>query len=379
MSTIDLPETTEAMLLTEFEQPLERHQLPVPRKLEPQSLLVEVDVSTICGSDVHMWDGSVGRAMGMQLPVILGHEFVGRVVAIGENAELDSVGQPLSLGDRIVWTHESCGSCHGCVVMGDPSLCVRRRLYMFESPRSYPYLTGGFAQHCYVFPRSGRLRVPDGIDSSMASAASCALRTVVHGFKRLGVIEGNESFVIQGAGPVGLFATAVAKRRGARHVTVVGDPQSRLDVAMAWGADDVVHVAGHTAGERVGAVADLTGGGGDVVIEASGAQGAFGEGMQMLARGGRYLVIGQLAPNVEEITPSMITTKQATILGSLSGHTADYWASLQFLEKYGHELAPDSMITYHVDLDGATEALQRMHRFEEVKVAVHPHGLPHNP
>src|SRR5688572_30159950 len=111
MTRAALPETTEAMLLTDYEKPLERRRIPVPDSLEPNSLLVEVEVTTLCGSDVHMWDGSLGRVMNMRLPVILGHEFVGRIVAMGENSELDSVGQPLAVGDRVVWTHEACGSC----------------------------------------------------------------------------------------------------------------------------------------------------------------------------------------------------------------------------------------------------------------------------
>ena len=113
----------------------------------------------------------------------------------------DSIGQSLRTGDRIVWTHGFCGQCVNCVIEHQPTLCTNRRGYMSAKCTEYPFLTGGFAEYCYVYPTSGRIRVPDEILDPVASAASCALRTVMQGFDRLGGLDDRHHVVIQGSGP----------------------------------------------------------------------------------------------------------------------------------------------------------------------------------
>lgn len=326
----------------------------------------------MCGSDVHIWDGSVGAILDIPLPTVVGHEFVGRVVAIGEGAEADSIGQPLVIDDRIVFTHESCDQCMACRVLGQPSLCDNRRHYMMSSVEEYPYLVGGLSEYIYVFPRSGRFKVPDEIPSTWASGASCALRTVMQAYERLGQVDPWHRVVVQGSGPVGLFACAVAKARGAGQIVVVGDPAERLDVARAWGADETVSVGGTSPDDRVAAVVDLTEGGADVVFEGSGGRGVFNEGLGMLRRGGRYLVVGQVGDNVEEVRPSQITAKQATILGSFSGHTSAYWQALQFLSLKRDVIDFDLMFTNTYALSDATTALENMRSFLDIKAVIDP-------
>src|SRR5437867_10833660 len=104
------------------------------------------------------------------------------------------------------------------------------------------YLLGGFAEYCYVLPTSGRIKVPDAVPSALASAASCALRTVVHGFDRLGRVEDRDTVVVQGAGPLGLYAAAMALRRGAPQVVVLGAPTRRLEVAKTWGGTHTINI-----------------------------------------------------------------------------------------------------------------------------------------
>src|SRR5262249_57436335 len=115
--------------------------------------------------------------------------------------------------------------------------------------------------YCYVCRPSGRVRVPDGVPDGVASAASCALRTVIHAFDRVGRIEPHQRVVVQGAGPLGLFATAVANHAGVSELIVVGAPARRLDLAKRWGASAVVSVEElPTAEARLARVRELTGG-----------------------------------------------------------------------------------------------------------------------
>ena len=188
---MSLPKTARAAVVVEYGKPIEIRELPVPREdeLEPGALLVRVDVASICGSDVHQWDGMTQALAPAQLPIVLGHEMMGTVVAFGPGPREDSIGQPLKEGDRLLWTHVYCGQCQECRVQHTPTLCRRKKQYMRTNCERFPYLVGGFAQYCYVFPPSGRVRIPDGVPDGVASAASCALRTVIHAFDRVGRVE----------------------------------------------------------------------------------------------------------------------------------------------------------------------------------------------
>src|SRR3954465_5541807 len=162
-----LPEFSRAAVVRTFGAPIAIEQVPIPRDLEPGAILTRIEMCSICGTDVHLWQGSL--ATKVDLPVILGHEMVGRIVALGSGVDRDSAGQPIRVGDRIIWAHTSCGSCFFCAVAQEPALCQFSRRYMYESMERYPYLLGGFAEFGYVLPDAGRIRVPDDVENSLAS------------------------------------------------------------------------------------------------------------------------------------------------------------------------------------------------------------------
>lgn len=367
-----LPKTSRAACVVAYQQPLELRDVPIPQELEPGAILVQTEVASICGSDVHLWQGDLGIAARIPLPVILGHEMMGRVARLGPGVSRDSIGQPLAEGDRIVWTHGSCGNCYMCRVTHQPTLCPNRQMYMFTNCEKPPYLMGGFSQYCYVLPASGRVKVPDDVPSELASAASCALRTVVHGFDRLGRIEAHETVVIQGAGPLGLYATAMAVRAGVHQVVVIGAPENRLAVARGWGASSTVNIdALPDARERRQVIRGLTERrGADIVIEVSGGSTAFPEGIDLTRRGGRYLVIGQVGEQTPDIAPRLIVEKQLTIIGVMSGDTDHYYKALRFIADNHHRFAFEDMLSNRYRLDQINEAMSAMQAFREVKPVV---------
>jgi D-arabinose 1-dehydrogenase-like Zn-dependent alcohol dehydrogenase len=122
--------TTEAAVLREFEQPLELEEVRVPDDLEPGALLVEVQAASVCGTDVHGWRGEL--TITADLPSIPGHEMVGRIVSTGPGADLDSFGTPLRIGDRVIWTHASCGHCPGCMEARDSARCASPQMYGYQ-------------------------------------------------------------------------------------------------------------------------------------------------------------------------------------------------------------------------------------------------------
>jgi threonine dehydrogenase-like Zn-dependent dehydrogenase len=371
MST--LPKTSRAACVIGFRNPLEIRELPIPDSLEPGAILVKVEAASICGSDVHLWQGEIAGAR-IELPVILGHEMMGRVARRGPGVSHDSIGQPLTEGDRIVWTHASCRECYMCTVARQPTLCPKRQMYMFTNCERPPYLMGGFAEYCYVLPRSGRVKVPDEVPSELASAASCALRTVVHGFDRLGRVEGHETVVVQGAGPLGLYAAAMALAAGAQQVVVLGAPAQRLAVAKRWGVThtiDIDEVPDPRARRRM--IREWTAGrGADIVIEVSGGATAFPEGIDLVRRGGRYLVIGQVGDQQPNVAPRLVVDKQLTLLGVFSGDTEHYHKALEFLKANRGRFSFSDMLSNRYRLEQINDALEAMKSFREIKPVVVP-------
>jgi threonine dehydrogenase-like Zn-dependent dehydrogenase len=194
----------------------------------------------------------------------------------------------------------------------------------------------------------------------------------MHAFDDLGVLDDRHSVVIQGSGPLGLFAVARAVCSSAAKVIVIGAPAARLDIARRWGASEIIDIeAVPDAAERVAAVRALTDGkGADVVIELSGARTAFLEGFEMLRRGGRYLVVGQLHPEAVSFRPGDIILKRATIIGTASASIDHYYRALQFLERNADRFDWEAMISNTYPLTEINEALGRVRRFEEIKAAI---------
>lgn len=371
---MSIPATSRAACVVAFQQPLELRNLPIPERLEPGAILVRMETASICGSDIHLWQGELGVAARLPLPVVLGHEMMGRVARLGPGVSRDSVGQPLAEGDRIVWTHASCGQCHMCTVTHQATLCQHRQMYMFTNCEQPPYLLGGFADYCYVFPTSGRVKIPDDVPSELASAASCALRTVVHGFDRLGRIADHEIVVIQGAGPLGLYAAAMALRAGASQVIVLGAPEQRLAIARRWGVTRTINIEEvPDPRERRQAIRQWTEGrGADVVIEVSGGTTAFPEGIDLTRRGGRYLVIGQVGGHQVSMAPRLIVEKQLSVLGVMSGDTEHYYKALQFVAHNRERFAFEDMLSTRYRLEQINEALEAMRSLREVKPVLVP-------
>lgn len=372
-TTSQLPKTSKAAVITAFGEDLEVRELPIP-ELEPGAVLVKVEAGTVCGSDVHVWDGSLhaGGIRPVIPPVVPGHEMAGKIVAM--NGDIPYVGGGSAhIGDRIVFTLGRCGTCYHCAVANQPTLCANRKSYGTNC-ETYPYLVGGFSEYCYVYPTAHKIKVPDTVKPEWASAGSCALRTIVAGFERLERIEPWQTVVIQGSGPLGLFATALAKVSGAERIIVVGAPDSRLELAQEWGATDVISVLDIPEPEaRVDAVRELTGGhGAEIVMEWSGARSAFAEGIDMVRRGGRFLVGGQVGPHEVTFQPSMILRNHLNIIGSMSAAESHYWKAMQFLDQRQDEFDFDRLLGSRYGLNEVTSALRGMQNLTEIKPVIDP-------
>lgn len=357
--------------MREFGAPLPIIEVPTPEP-EPGALLVRMLVATVCGSDVHAWHGQID--LPVTLPVMLGHEGVGEVIALGAGADRDSAGSPVGIGTRLVWTPEACGHCRGCTVLRDEMSCSDRRYGMFASCAEFPYCTGTFGDHAYIPPRAGRIAVPGGIADTWASAASCALRTAVRAFERLGAIGVGDDVLVQGAGPVGLFTVALAATRGARRVIVIDGSPARLDVARRWGATDTIDISAvPDPMERRRAVLEMTRGWGPAVgFEMSGAPGAFPEGLELMGRAGRYVVAGTMGGPPQSVNVAAIAAKNLEITGVVSADAGTVARSFDFMASHRDSFDWDLVIGERFPLEQTTQALERMQLREAGKPVIVP-------
>ncbi len=349
----------QAAVLTAYKEPLRLLEYPVP-EVGPGEALVRVEMAGICGTDVHLCDGE----LNIPLPVILGHETVGRVERLGEGLRQDWRGAPLVPGDRVTWASSVvCGQCYYCRLKRQPTRCVSRKAYgITYTAAEAPHLSGGYAQYILLRAGSSIFRIPEALPTDSVIGAGCALTTALHGLERATVALG-DVVVIQGAGPVGLAALAVSLQSGASRVIVIGAPQRRLDLAVQFGAHAIISIdEATTAEERRRRVLQETGTyGADVVVECVGRPAAVPEGWELCRDGGKYLVLGQYA-NAGDVcvNPHTITRKQLQIFGSWGFEPRHVDRALTLLEIPDWRQRFAAGITHRFPLPQAWDAIENV-------------------
>jgi L-iditol 2-dehydrogenase len=266
-----------------------------------------------------------------------------------------------------MWSHVSCGSCYPCAVLQQRNLCENRFSYGYNFS-----LTGAFAEYEYVIPGSEVVRVPEELSNEEVVGAGCAFRTAVAAFERLVGIGIQSNVVVQGSGPVGLYCTLLANLSGAQRTIVIGAPENRLELAKKWGADNVINIEQiPDPVKRQNEVLRLTEGrGADIVVEASGVPAAFAEGLDMIRRGGRYLVIGQTSSQKIYMAPGTIVWKHLQVLGQCGAEISHYYKALQIIRKNRDRYPFAGIITGKYDLGRINEAYASMEAGRDIKPAI---------
>lgn len=360
-----------AAVFVEKGKPFEIRDYPLA---EPAAGMASVtlEMSGICGTDVHIWDGAI--AFGG--PMIIGHEFLGRVQALGAGEPRDCFGEPLAAGDRvIVNVIEPCGTCRVCRAGGQAS-CLRlgESLVYLKSPEEAPHLHGGFAE-ATVVPIRYLHKMPAAIPANVAAAFLCAGPTVLCGLRYAGGVQPGEHVVVQGSGPVGLFAALYARHCRAASVTLIGSSSHprRLELARRLGAGEVLDIRSTTLEQRQERIRSLTGGA-DLVIEGAGSPDAFAEGLGLLRNCGRYVLAGQYSDRgTAAIPPHVITFQALRIFGSAQFTAEDRRAYLDFLARAGTDWdAVGSVITDRYRVDQVNEAMAAVRAGRSIKAVLVP-------
>lgn len=345
-------------------------------ELRPGEVLVEVELATVCGSDVHTVQGH----RRTPAPTVLGHEQLGRVVALGRGGASTVDGNPLSLGDRVVWTvTASCGACERCR-RGLPQKCLELRKYGHERLERGWELSGGFASHVHLLRGTGIVRVPDHLAAELAAPASCSTATAVAALDaasaRLGdaIARGSSALdgttvLVGGAGMIGLAVTALATGAGADVVVVDPDPARRA-TARRFGAEAALDPADGALPAQLaerGLVAPT------VAIEASGAASSVRALIEASEVGGTVVLVGSVSPGPAiDVDPEQVVRRLLTITGVHNYAPQHLQRAIDFLADDPGAFAYDHLVGARFPLAELDRALEAAATGAHVRVAVDP-------
>ncbi|MGQ9524122.1 MAG: zinc-binding dehydrogenase [Armatimonadota bacterium] len=348
---------------------VELAELDVPA-LEDGAVLLEVMLTEVCGTDVHLLHG---RLPGAPYPLIPGHFAVGRVADLRGRPTYASGGL-VRVGDAVTFldVYGTCGQCWFCQVAHATTRCPSRRVYGITiGAADGP--CGAWSRLMYLKPGTKIVPLED-VPAEQFIGGGCGLATALHVAERADIRIG-DTVVVQGSGPVGLNAVVTARLKGATDVILVGAPRNRLDAGKRLGADHVIDISSTTPSERLAAVRDLTDGrGADVVIEATGSPSALAEGLEMTRDAGTYVVAGQYtdAGDVTINPHSMVNRKHITVKAVWGIDFGHLYRSLRVLRRYGDSMRWEELLTKTYTLEQAATALSDVEAGNVVKAAMRP-------
>ncbi|HEX2359563.1 MAG TPA: alcohol dehydrogenase catalytic domain-containing protein [Solirubrobacterales bacterium] len=327
---------------------------PDPQLLAPDDAIVRVEASGICGSDLHIYHGRVKIDPGF----IIGHEFVGEVVAAG-----DEVSR-VEVGDRVLGTYcTACGQCFFCT-RGEFHKCDEGRV--FGHGETLGSLQGAQAELLLVPHANVGLRgVPDGLSDDLALFAGDVMGTGYHAVASRPLAEG-ESAAVLGLGPVGLCAVQAARAAGASTIVAVDTVDERLAMAGSFGAVPV-HL---TEGDPRGEVKRLTEGRGvDLAVDAVGHPDALELACRLARKAGTVSATGVYAERIE-LHMGVVWIKALTLE---TGHANVIKHVDPVLEMLSDgRLDPGPLVTHHMNLDEAPEAYAVYDNREALKIVLAP-------
>jgi threonine dehydrogenase-like Zn-dependent dehydrogenase len=345
---MNMPDTEKSMVLVAPRR-MEMREFAIP-EIGPDEMLLKVDLVSICGGDPIEYEG---KNVKSHLPMILGHEMVGRIVQAGPEALRT---YHVALGDRVtVEPYVICGKCEYCLT-GYYQLCTHARVYgVTMSSTTPPYIWGAYGEYMYVAPGSKVHKIAAGVPDESAVLSS-VLGNGVRWIRTLGKVKFGETVVVLGAGAQGLVTVIAAKEANAGKIIVVGKEKMQLkwDLAREYGADTLVDL--EKEADPVAVVSELTGGRmADVVVECTGAASMMEMGLDIVRPAGRFVMVGTSGYAKSALTTDKIVFKEITVLGGL-GQSWDTEMAVNIINS--RKFALEKMITDVYPLEQADEAMR---------------------
>lgn len=304
-------------------------------------VLVRLTMATICGSDLHTTESR----RDCVVPAVLGHEGVGIVEAVGEG------GDESLIGKRVTWTlTDTCGCCKPCTDWNIPQKCDSLFKYGHSSVEEGSGFNGCFSSHIILRKGTHLVEIPESMPDSHAVPANCALATMVAVLEPLLKAEVRpEKIMIQGAGLLGIYGSALLKHHGFKEVWVTDIVRERLELAEEFGANiinskELEQLDSHSF---------------DAVIEVAGVSQIISEGVKLLRPGGMYIWAGM----VHDQTPLGILGVDIvkgciTVIGLHNYRSEHLDDGIKFLSETAETFPWDKLVSPPMDLNDLDDAFK---------------------
>ncbi|WJG09521.1 L-threonine 3-dehydrogenase [Aliiglaciecola sp. LCG003] len=309
-------------------------------------LLIKINKTAICGTDMHIYQWDDWSQKTIPVPMIVGHEYVGTVVDMGQEV------RGFKQGDRVSGEgHITCGHCRNCRA-GRRHLC--RNTEGVGVNRQ-----GAFAEYL-VIPAFNAFKIPDNISDDLASIFD-PFGNAVHTALSFDLV--GEDVLITGAGPIGIMAAAVAKHAGARYVVITDVNEYRLDLARKMGATQAVNISNKNLTDVMKQLGMTEGF--DVGLEMSGVPSAFRDMLDKMNNGGKVAMLG-IPPKDVAVDWNQVIFKGLTIKGIYGREMFETWYKMASLLQSGLDLSP--IITHQFSVDDFQQGFDVMGSGQSGKV-----------
>jgi len=342
-----MSETMRALVKSQPAEGLWMEDVPIP---EPgsQDVLIKVRMSAICGTDVHIWKWDAWSAKTVPVPMVVGHEFCGEIVACGDAAKKYVIGQRVSGEGHVV-----CGLCRNCRA-GRGHLCRRTQGVGVNRP-------GSFAEYVCI-PEGNVVPIPDDIPDEIAAIFD-PFGNAVHTAMSFNVL--SEDVLVTGAGPIGIMGALVAQRAGARKVVITDINPYRLELARNLGVQHVINANETSLDEVMKSIGMREGF--DIGLEMSGSSHAMQDMIRSMNNGGKVALLG-IAPMEFSVDWNQIIFKMLHIKGIYGREIFETWYRMIALVQSGLDLS--DLITHRIGIDEFEEGFAAMLSGESGKVVM---------
>jgi len=365
----DIPATAKVAMLTALEK-YEVKEFPMP-PVGDGDILVKVEGCGVCGTDAHEFKRD---PFGL-IPVALGHEGTGEIVKMGKNVKVDSAGEALVVGDKVVTS---------MIFKDEPNIT------MFDLnkqnvggadvygllPDDDIHLNGWFADYILIREGSSVFKVSDlDLISRILIEPAAVLIHAVERAKTTGILKFNSRVVVQGCGPIGLICIAVLRTMGIENIVAVDGEQQRLDFAKEMGADKSVNFKDHNGIEALTTAVEnaFDGHFADFAFQCTGAPVAHSNIYKFIRKGGGLCELGFFINGGDAtINPHFdICAKEITVVGSWVYTLRDYATTFDFLKRAkGIGLPMEKLVTHKYPLSQINEAHITNLKMEGLKIAI---------
>ncbi len=316
---------------------LSLEDVPVPTPKDDE-VLIKTRKTSICGTDVHIYKWDAWAQKTIPVPMIIGHEFMGEIAAVGSQVKGQKIGARVSGEGHVI-----CGQCPSCL-KGQRHLCINTEGLGVNR-------SGCFAEY-FTHPAENIFPLPDSIPDDLAAIFDpCG--NAVHTALSFDLV--GEDVLVTGAGPIGIMGAAVALKAGARHVVITDMNEYRLALARKMGIKHTVNIQKQSLTEVMKELGIKYGFA--VGLEMSGSPAALNTMLETAQHGGKIALLGILPPGTA-VDWDLVIFKMLTIKGIYGREIFSTWFKMTHLLESGLDLS--GIITHHFDVDDYQKGFDAM-------------------